>query len=160
MAKRPYEYITPQGWMTTNSIACSQISWKASRSSPLTCKTNMAICHKVYMNFCHPLYVCFSEFYQMCLFIHRILVHCRRWYACRRWVWTDAKMISKEHMLQKLQSHRGTDVFKWISLILLKILACIRLSYKHSVPKQLPYKLLYRGQITMDKVKVWVCSCC
>ena len=57
MAKRPHEYITPEGRVTTNSIEGFHglaLKYHGKKIDlhhlHYTCNTNMAICHKVIMN--------------------------------------------------------------------------------------------------------------
>ena len=50
MSKRPQEYITPEGRITTNSIEVFHgLTLKYCRKRIDTCKTNMAIFHKVFL---------------------------------------------------------------------------------------------------------------
>lgn len=117
MAKRPHEYITPEGRVTTNSIEGFHGLALKYRGKKIdlhhlhyTCKTNMAICHKVIMNDCIvPLYLLF-------FFIQNIGP---LWKVVCLWkMGVDVPSpgivaILKEHIIwQRLHRRRGTPEYR------------------------------------------------
>jgi len=78
------------------SWPCPEILWKVSKPSPLAvCLQDKHGDLAQGIHFSHTLpLLCLPQWmYQIHLFIHRILVHCGRWYACRKWVWTCLSLV-------------------------------------------------------------------
>ena len=112
MAAKPQEYVTPAGRMTTNSLEGFHgmaLKYRQKRidlhHNHYTCKTNMAICHKVTQIYCANLTVMHGSLF-------RILDHCGKfsvfWEMGVDVPRSAVMTIVKEHLKwQKQRAHRG-----------------------------------------------------
>ena len=92
MANRPQDYVTPNGRMTTNTVEGFHGLALMYRGKQIdlehthyTCKTNMAICHKVYN--VHVQYTnLHADLVHLIFASHRTLVLCGKCCVACKWV--------------------------------------------------------------------------